>query len=108
MFDADLDGGGAALQAPDGAAAFVEVGSRLRMRWHGPEAHTDPQSLHYLLDERRACVWQSLGHQADWKVKGQGQLLKVLGRRKKKEWDEKRQRADEGGNKEMWGRRWLF
>lgn len=79
MPDTDLDSSCVALQAPDGAAAFVEGGLCLRMGWHCPEAHTDPQSLHYLLDERGACIWQSLGHQADWQVKGQGQRLQVLG-----------------------------
>lgn len=79
MPDTDLDSSCVALQAPDGAAAFVEGGLCLRMGWHCPEAHTDPQSLHYLLDERGACIWQSLGHQADWQVKGQGQWLQVLG-----------------------------
>jgi len=79
MFDTNLDSSCVALQAPDGAAAFIEVGLCLRMRWHGPEAHTDPQSLRYLLDERGACIRQSLGHQADWEVKGQGQWLQILG-----------------------------
>ncbi|TNN70534.1 hypothetical protein EYF80_019269 [Liparis tanakae] len=66
-------------QAPDGAAALIEVGLCLRMRRHGPEAHADPQRLRYLLDERGACIWQSLGRQADWEVKGQGQWLQILG-----------------------------
>lgn len=79
MFDTNLYSSCVALQAPDGAAAFIEGGLSLRMGWHGPEAHTDPKSLHYLLNEWGACIWQSLGHQADWEVKSQGQWLQVLG-----------------------------
>ncbi len=80
MCDSNLDSSCVALQAPDGAAAFVEGWLCLRMGWHGPEAHTDPHSLHYLLDERGAHIRQSLWHQADWEVKGQGQWLQVLER----------------------------
>lgn len=72
LFDTDLDSSCIALQAPDSAAALVEGGLCLGMRWQSPEAHTDPQSLHYLLDEWGACIWKSLGHQADWEVKSQG------------------------------------
>lgn len=77
--DSDLDGSRVALQAPDGAAALVEGGLCLRVRWHSLEAHADPQSLRHLLDERGARIWKSLGHQTDWKVKGQRQWLQVLG-----------------------------
>lgn len=75
LFNTDLNSGCFALQAPHSAAALVEGRLCLRMRWHGPEAHTDTQSLHYLLYEWRAGIWQRLGHQADREVKGQGQWL---------------------------------
>lgn len=78
LFETDLDSGCIPLQAPDGAAALVEGGLCLGMRWQSPEAHIDPQSLHYLLDEWGACIWKSLGHQADWEVKSHGQWLQVL------------------------------
>lgn len=68
----NLDSSCVALQAPNGAAASIKWVLCLRLGWHSPETHTDPQSLHYLLDERGACVRQSLGHQTDWEVKGQG------------------------------------
>lgn len=31
------------------------------------------------MDERGARIWKTLGHQTDWKVKGQRQWLQVLG-----------------------------
>lgn len=79
MFDSDLDSSRVALQTPDGAIALVEGRLCLRVRWHSLEAHADSQSLHHLLDERGARIWNSLGHQTDWKVKGQRQWLQVLG-----------------------------
>lgn len=42
MFHANLDSSCVALQAPDGAAASIKGGLRLRLGWHGPEAHADP------------------------------------------------------------------
>lgn len=62
MLETNLHSGGVAMQTPDGAAAFIEGRLCLRMRWYSPEAHTDPQSLHYLLDEWGTCVWKSLGY----------------------------------------------
>lgn len=77
-FHTDLNSSCVALQAPDAAAAFIEGGLCLRVGWHRPEAYADPQRLHHLLDERGACVWQSLRHHADWEVEGQRQWLQVL------------------------------
>lgn len=96
IFDTNLDSGCVALQAPDGAAAFIEAGLRLRMGRRRPEAHTDPQSLNYLLNERGACVRQSLRHQADREVKSQGQWLQVLGQGR---WDGQQGKECEGGIK---------
>lgn len=92
MFLTNLDSSYVALKPPDGAAASIKLGLGLRLGWHGPEAHTDPQSLHYLLDERGACIWKSLGHQTHRQVKSQGQRLEVLGREGKDE--EKTQRVN--------------
>lgn len=72
MFHANLHSSCIALQAPDGAAAAVKRVLCLRLWWHSPERHADPQRLHYLLDERGACIWQGLGHQTHRKIKGQG------------------------------------
>lgn len=79
IFNANLDSSCVALQAPDGATASVKWRLSLRLGWHRPEAHTDPERLDYLLDEWGACIWQSLGNQTHWEVKGQGQWLQVLG-----------------------------
>lgn len=72
MFLTNLHSCCVALQAPNCAAAAIKWVLCLRLGWHSPEAHADPQSLHYLLDERGACIRQSLGHQTDGEVKGQG------------------------------------
>lgn len=72
MFNAHLDSICVALQAPDCAAAPVKGGLGLRLGWDSPEAHADPQSLRYLLDEWRTRIRQSLGHKTYWQVKGHG------------------------------------
>lgn len=51
IFNANLYNICIALQTPDGAAASIKGWLGLRLGWHGPEAHTDPQSLYYLLDK---------------------------------------------------------
>lgn len=76
----DLDCSCVALQTPNGAATSIE--GRLGLGWHGPEADTDPQSLHYLLNEGWTCIWKRLRHQADWEVKGQGHRLQFLGQKR--------------------------
>lgn len=76
--ESNLDSSCVALQSPNCAGASIKGCLGLRQWQHSPETHTDPQSLRHLLDEWGACIWQSLGYQADWQVKGQRERLKVL------------------------------
>lgn len=69
--ESNLDSRCVALQPPNCAGASVKGCLGLRQWRHSPEAHTDPQSVHHLLDKWRACIWQSLGYHSDWQVKGQ-------------------------------------